>query len=107
MDDVTSGFNIGTNISLLPEYNEMLGFTEAEVRDMLERCRGLGAFDQDVETTLGLMREWCNGYRFSEDAEAHVYNTDMVLYYPKHSVPNKRGPHQAVRIPLHGYAEAR
>ena len=32
MDDVTSGFNIGRNISLRPEFNDMLGFTEAEVR---------------------------------------------------------------------------
>ena len=29
MDDVTSGFNIATNISLLPEFNEMLGFSTA------------------------------------------------------------------------------
>ena len=32
MDDVTSGFNISSNLSLRPEVNEMLGFTEDEVR---------------------------------------------------------------------------
>ena len=36
MDDVTSGFNIGTNISLEPDFNEMVGFTEAEVKRLLE-----------------------------------------------------------------------
>ena len=35
MDDLTSGFNIGTNYSLTPEFNEMIGFTEEEVRQML------------------------------------------------------------------------
>ena len=35
MDDLTSGFNIGTNYSLSPEFNEMVGFTEEEVRQML------------------------------------------------------------------------
>ena len=35
MDDLTSGFNIGTNYSLSPEFNEMTGFTEKEVREML------------------------------------------------------------------------
>ena len=36
MDDVTSGFNIGKNISLHPDFNEMVGFTEAEVRRLVE-----------------------------------------------------------------------
>ena len=34
-DDLTSGFNIGTNYSLSPEFNEMMGFTEKEVRDQM------------------------------------------------------------------------
>ena len=34
MDDLTSGFNIGTNYSLSPKFNEMIGFTEEEVRQM-------------------------------------------------------------------------
>ncbi len=92
MDDVTSGFNIGANLSLRAEFNEMLGFTEDEVRRMLETYRELGVFDQDVETALGTMREWYDGYRFSEEAEGIVYNTVMVLHYLKHSVPKKRGP---------------
>ena len=96
MDDVTSGFNIGANVSLLPEFNEMLGFTEAEVRDLLETYRRAGAFDQDPDTALDLMREWYDGYRFAEDAERDVYNTDMVLYYLMHSVPNKRGPRDLI-----------
>ena len=98
MDDVTSGFNIGTNISLLPEFNELLGFTEAEVRGLLEMYRDLGVFNQDVDETLGLMREWYNGYRFAEDAENAVYNTDMVLFYLDHSLPNKRGPRRLIDV---------
>ena len=96
MDDVTSGFNIGTNISQLPEFNELLGFTEAEVRGLLEKYRDLGVFDQNMEDALGLMREWYNGYRFAEDAENDVYNPDMVLYYLNHSVPNKPGPRRLI-----------
>ena len=34
MDDLTSGFNIGTNYSLAPKFNQMMGFTEEEVRGM-------------------------------------------------------------------------
>ena len=35
MDDVTSGFNIGTDISLSPAFNAILGFSEEEVRTMI------------------------------------------------------------------------
>ena len=97
MDDVTSGFNIGANLSLRPEFNEMLGFTEEEVRHVVETYRDLGVFDQDVETALATMRVWYNGYRFSDEADGIMYNSDMVLHYLNHSVPNKAGPRQPSR----------
>ena len=55
MDDVTSGFNIGTNISLHRNFNEMLGFTAAEVRTVLEMYRDHGVFDQDVDETMAVV----------------------------------------------------
>ena len=98
MDDVTSGFNIGANVSLDPEFNELLGFTEAEVRGVLERYRDLGVFDRDADEALDVMREWCDGYRFARTAETTLYNTDMVLYHLKHSVPNRRGPRELIDV---------
>ena len=92
MDDVTSGFNIGRNITLKPEFNGMLGFTEPEVRSLLELYRDRGAFNQDVDAALDVMREWYNGYRFAKKAVGDLYNTDMVLHYLKDSVPNKPMP---------------
>ena len=96
MDDVTSGFNIGTNVSLEPEFNELLGFTAAEVRTVLETYRDHGVFDQDVDETMAVMGEWYNGYRFAEDVETDVYNTDMVLYFLDRSIPNRRGPRDLI-----------
>ena len=92
MDDVTSGFNIGTNVSLHPDFNEMVGFTEAEVRRLVETYREHGVFNQDVDTAMGIMGDWYNGYRFSEEAEIDLYNSDMVLYYLKDSMPNRGVP---------------
>ena len=89
MDDVTSGFNIGTNVSLHPDFNEMVGFTEAEVRRLVDTYRERGVFNQDVVTAMGIMREWYDGYRFAKDSATDLYNTDMVLYYLKHSMPNR------------------
>ena len=96
MDDVTSGFNIGTNVSLEPDFNEMVGFTEAEVRRLVETYRDHGVFDQDVDAAMALMGEWYNGYRFARTAEADLYNTDMVLYFLKHSIPNRPVPDDLV-----------
>ena len=96
MDDVTSGFNIGSNISLDPRFDQMLGFTEAEVRQLLELYRDHGAFDQEVEAALDVMREWYNGYRFAKSTEDDIYNTDMVLYYLKASIPNRSMPDELI-----------
>ena len=92
MDDVTSGFNIGKNITLHPDFNEMVGFTEPEVRRLVETYRDLGVFNQDVDTAMGIMGEWYNGYRFAEEAATDLYNTDMVLYYLDNSIPNRDVP---------------
>ena len=96
MDDVTSGFNIGRNISLRPEFNDMLGFTDAEVRNLLEMYRDHGVFNQEVEAALDVMREWYNGYRFAEEAEGDLYNTDMVLYFLDESIPNRGMPDELI-----------
>ncbi len=92
IDDVTSGFNIGTNISLEPDFNELLGFTEAEVRGILDTYRDHGVFDQHTDKAMSVMGEWYNGYRFAKGAPHDLYNTDMVLYYLKWSIPNKSPP---------------
>ena len=96
MDDVTSGFNIGANISLEPGFNEMLGFTEAEVRGLLETYRDHRAFDRDIDATLELMREWYDGYRFARQAGTSVYNTAMVLYFLSEPIPNKPLPDELI-----------
>ncbi|MFN8493332.1 MAG: AAA family ATPase [Caldilineaceae bacterium] len=81
MDDVTSGFNIGTNISLEARFNEMIGFTEAEVRTMLTYYHANGVLLLEIEATLGLMKEWYNHYCFSTRAATDLFNSDMVLYF--------------------------
>ena len=96
MDDVTSGFNIGRNVSLRLEFNDMLGFTEAEVRVLLEMYRDHGVFNQDVEAALDVMREWYNGYRFAKSAQGDLYNTDMVLYFLAESIPNRGMPDELI-----------
>ena len=98
MDDVTSGFNIGKNVSLSPGFNDVLGFTEPEVQGLLATYRDGGALNQDVDTALDVMREWYDGYRFAEEAEDAVYNTDMVLYYLKEAISTGRVPRRLIDV---------
>ena len=98
LDDVTSGFNIARNLSLHPDFNELLGFTEPEVLGLLRMYRGHGAFSQDVDAALAVMRAWYNGYRFAGSAETDVYNPDMVLYYLNESMPNRSVPDDLIDV---------
>ncbi|SKA97425.1 Predicted AAA-ATPase, partial [Thiothrix eikelboomii] len=67
LDSMTSGFNIGKNLSLHEDFNEAIGFTEAEVSTLLQpladHCRlGLETLREDA-------RLWYNGYRFNLKAD--------------------------------------
>ena len=84
MDDVTSGYNIATALTLKKKFNEMLGFSDEEVREIIRYYNEAGAFSLDEDETLRAMRPWYDGYCFSEYADVeghHVFNPDMVLYY--------------------------
>ena len=94
MDDVTSGFNIGTNLSLRGEFNDMLGFTENEVKGLLETYGS--ALGQDADAALATMREWYDGYRFAVASSSDVHNTDMVLHYLRESIAGRRSPEQLI-----------
>lgn len=95
MDDVTSGYNIATALTLEKQFNGMLGFSDEEVREIIRYYNEAGAFSLDEEETLRAMRPWYDGYCFSEYANVeghHVFNTDMVLYYLKSFLLNGEAP---------------
>ena len=83
MDDLTSGFNIGTNYSLSPDFNEMTGFTEEEVREMLDYYRSVLPFNHTTDELIKVMKPWYDNYCFAEDryGETTMYNSVMVLNF--------------------------
>ena len=83
MDDLTSGFNIGTNYSLTPQFNEMTGFTEEEVREMLGYYSSVLPFNHTVDELITVMKPWYDNYCFAEKCygETTMYNSVMVLYF--------------------------
>ena len=91
MDDLTSGFNIGTNYSLSAEFNEMTGFTEEEVREMLDYYSHVLPFHHTIDELIQVMKPFYDNYCFSEDAygETTMYNSVMVLYFIDQYINNK------------------
>ena len=83
LDDLTSGFNIGTNYSLDYGFNQMVGFTEEEVRDMLTYYSQHYEFHHTVDELIEIMKPFYDNYCFSEKAygETTMYNSNMVLYF--------------------------
>ena len=92
MDDLTSGFNIGTNYSLAYEFNEMTGFTEEEVREMLTYYTDtLNLHNYTVDELIELMKPWYDNYCFTADSygETTMYNSNMVLYFIDNYIRNR------------------
>ena len=83
MDDLTSGFNIASNYTADPRFNALVGFSEAEVRQMLEYYSHHHAYNHTVDELIEIMKPWYDNYCFSEDSldEPPMYNSDMVLYF--------------------------
>ena len=83
MDDLTSGFNIGTNYTTQPEFNAMVGFTEDEVRQMLDYYRQFYTFQHSTDELIAAMKPWYDNYCFAKACigDSPMFNSDMVLYF--------------------------
>jgi hypothetical protein len=96
MDDVTSGFNIGSNVSLDIDMNEFMGFTESETNDILQYYHAAGQLKLEPDFCMGIMKDWYNNYRFSPDAQNVLFNSDMVLYFVQQAMKGKKIPQNLI-----------
>ena len=74
LNDLTSGFNMSTDYSLFPKYNDMFGFTREEVEWLMKET------GVDKNLIKVDMEAYYNGYMFNNDGENKVYNSQMILY---------------------------
>ncbi len=95
LDSLTSGFNIGSDITKDEEFNEMLGFTKDELIKIMQ--------EQDIEEKtqkilLPLMKENYDGYMFSVFGKENVYNSNMCLYLLSYYIRLKKLPEKLVDV---------
>lgn len=80
LDSMTSGFNVAHNISLDQKFHEMAGFTELELKSLIENTiHNEGKFELD--SLIPDMRAWYNGSKFSANAGERLYNPQMVITF--------------------------
>ena len=101
LDDVTSGFNIGWNISIKPEFDEMLGFSTVDVIEMFSYYKAHGCIpaDSDIDAIVNDMKPWYDNYCFAKQAlrkNVRMFNCDMVLYYLRNYMDYGRSPRQMI-----------
>ena len=79
LDSMTSGFNIGKNISQHETFNDAIGFTHEEVKQLIQPLIAACAIEENQ--AMQDITRWYNGYRFHSNISHTVFNADMVLYF--------------------------
>ncbi|MCI5209505.1 MAG: AAA family ATPase, partial [Candidatus Electrothrix sp. ATG2] len=82
LDSMTSGFNIGDNITYHLDFNQAMGFTAQETEAMIQPFIDTCALD--THEMMQTLANWYNGYRFSSRDKEKIFNPDMVLYFLRH-----------------------
>ena len=99
LDDLTSGFNIGWNISTKHQFNMMLGFSEADVREILQYYKDAGQHNGDIEAMIAEMKPWYDNYCFAKESlnrDPKMFNCDMVFYYLRNYIDLDKSPEQMI-----------
>ena len=95
LDSLTSGFNIVTDRTQNEKFNEMMGFTEEELKKLME---GQEIGEEKQEEILPIMRENYDGYRFSLYGKEKMYNSNMCLYFLNSYIESGRIPNQLIDV---------
>ncbi len=95
LDSLTSGFNIGSDKTQNEKFNEMMGFTEEELKKLM---REQNISEEKQKEILPIMRENYDGYRFSLYGKEKIYNSNMCLYFLNNYIELGRIPEQLIDV---------
>lgn len=99
LDDLTSGYNIAISITMDARFNQMLGFSETEVREMIRYYQEASVLQADEEQLITEMKPWYDGYCFAKRSiytDPKMFNCDMVTYYLNSFIQNGRAPEEMI-----------
>ena len=93
LDSLTSGFNISSDKTQDERFNEMMGFTEKELKELMKEQN---VNEEQQEETIPIMRENYDGYKFSLHGKEKIYNSNMCLYFLNNYIGLGRMPEQLI-----------
>ena len=101
LDDLTSGYNIALNMTIDPRFNQMLGFSAEEVRQMIRYYKEVGAIKPELteDGIIADIKPWYDNYCFAKSSfgkEPSMFNSDMVCYYMSNLVDTGRRPKELI-----------
>ena len=101
LDDLTSGYNIALNMTIDSRFNQMLGFSEDDVRQMIRYYKDAGAIKPEVseDSIIADIKPWYDNYCFAKDSfgcEPSMFNSDMVCYYMSTLVDTGKKPDELI-----------
>jgi hypothetical protein len=85
MADMSSGYNVATNIYHLSEFNDLCGFHDTEIQQTLQQIAEYCQMSEtEWQTALTVMRQFYNGYCFNQRDKGMVYNPTLALHFFRH-----------------------
>jgi len=87
LNDFTSGFNIGEQITHDERFAELCGLTRDDIRSGLSWLS-----EQEIEQHLNTMTEYYDGLMFHPDQKNRLFNTTLAIYYMKYLAQHGKAP---------------
>jgi len=101
LSDITSGDNIRTDIHMLPDFSDLCGFTDSEIKYLISKFADSMETDprykqkeitsifpngkqEWINEIYNLMKNLYDGYLFSTYIDERIYNPTLVMYLLKH-----------------------
>ena len=91
--DVTSGSNIGINITNIPIFNDIIGINQEEYKELIDYYDL--HFNTEEQSNID---NWYNNYKFTHRVDYTLYNTDMIFYYINSYIQTSYPPNDLIDI---------
>ena len=92
LDDLSSGFNVGTVVNLDEDLLGLVGFSRKQVEEYVDGIFAEYALDSAIKpSVLADLKSFYNGYRFLPDSES-LYNSTICNWYLRLLVKVRKQP---------------
>lgn len=101
MDELASAFNVGSFLTLHPTFEQMLGFTETEVNQLLDQIYLDYEIDPATRAEVDdVIKNHYDGYHFVTTQGEALYNSTILMYFLKYFTEFKTVPKRLIDLNL-------